>query len=158
MRTVLSLDAQRKYQRKPPLLPRRGARPGDPSPWTPKYVGRGRAGLKNRQDTFFDAPPTRSRLTASPKNSPPRRGGACPARGFAAIVILRVLRRHGYYAARRNHPANAAYRANRTGRIYASPTNLPEIPRCYGFRISLLKTCPHRGHTLFIIYYLLSII
>ena len=40
---------------------------GDQSPWTPKYVGRGRAGLKNRQDTFFDAPPTRSRLTAPPK-------------------------------------------------------------------------------------------
>ena len=30
-------------------------------------MGRGRAGLKNRQDTFFDAPPTRSRLTAPPK-------------------------------------------------------------------------------------------
>ena len=40
---------------------------GDQSPWTPKSVGRGRAGLKNRQDTFFDAPPTRSRLTAPPK-------------------------------------------------------------------------------------------
>ena len=66
MDNVLSLDAQRKYQRKAPLLPKRGARPGDPSPWTPKYVGRGRAGLKNRQDTFFDAPPTRSRLTAPP--------------------------------------------------------------------------------------------
>ena len=39
---------------------------GDPSPWTPKEEGRGRAGLKNRQDTFFDAPPTRSRLTAPP--------------------------------------------------------------------------------------------
>ena len=39
---------------------------GDPSPRTPKKVGRGRAGLKNRQDTFFDAPPTRSRLTAPP--------------------------------------------------------------------------------------------
>ena len=39
---------------------------GDQSPWNPKEEGRGRAGLKNRQDTFFDAPPTRSRLTALP--------------------------------------------------------------------------------------------
>ena len=38
------------------------------APWNPKYVGRGRAGLKNRQDTFFDAPPTRFRLTAPPIN------------------------------------------------------------------------------------------
>ena len=53
---------------------------GDQSPWNPKEEGRGRAGLKNRQDTFFDAPPTRSRLTAPPKNSPPGRGGVCPAR------------------------------------------------------------------------------
>ena len=37
------------------------------APWNPEWVGRGRAGLKNRQDTFFDAPPTRSRLTAPPK-------------------------------------------------------------------------------------------
>ena len=36
------------------------------APWNPKEEGRGRAGLKNRQDTFFDAPPTRSRLTAPP--------------------------------------------------------------------------------------------
>ena len=27
----------------------------------------------------------------------------------------------------RSHPGNATYRVNRTGRIYASPTNLPEI-------------------------------
>ena len=60
------------------------------APWNPKYVGRGRAGLKNRQDTFFDAPPTRSRLTAPPKNSPPRRGGACPARDRMKMKNLRV--------------------------------------------------------------------
>ena len=29
------------------------------------------------------------------------RGGACPARGFMAITILRVTRRHGYYATRK---------------------------------------------------------
>ena len=117
------------------------------APWNPKVVGRGRAGLKNRQDTFFDAPPTRSRLTAPPKKcgscgftrlilsygwsvgrgldpslppcgycnnqkSSPRRGGACPARGFAAISILRVFRRGGIYAARCSHPGNAIYRVN----------------------------------------------
>ena len=60
------MDAQRKYQRKAPLLPKRGARPGDQSPWTPNYVGRGRACLKNRQDTFFNDTPTCSRLTAPP--------------------------------------------------------------------------------------------
>ena len=38
--------------------------------------------------------------------SPPRRGGARPARGITATPT---------------------YRANRTGRIYASPTNLPEM-------------------------------
>ena len=129
---------------------------GDPSPWTPNYVGRGRAGLKNRQDTFFDAPPTRSRLTAPPITFAdvgvftrlflfygwfvgrgldpslllcgcrpfPRRGGVtspygaikihravgaghCPARGFAAISILRVLCRDGIYAARRSHPGKS---------------------------------------------------
>ena len=97
------------------------------APWNPKVEGRGRAGLKNRQDTFFDAPPTRSRLTAPPKNLPPGRGGACPARGQMVARKYRVIRRGGIYAARCNRPGNAIYRANRTGRIYASPTNLPEI-------------------------------
>ena len=45
---------------------------------------------------------------------------------------LWVNRRHGYYAARCNRPGNAIYRANRTGRIYASPTNLPEISHHHG--------------------------
>ena len=64
---VLSLDAQRKYQRKAPLFRRSGpTTKGLLAPWNPDFVGRGRAGLKNRQDTFFDAPPTRSRLTAPP--------------------------------------------------------------------------------------------
>ena len=58
---------------------------GDQSPWNPNYVGRGRAGLKNRQDTFFDAPPTRSRLTAPPINFLRARkaspfGGSCHRR------------------------------------------------------------------------------
>ena len=44
----------------------RGTAKGLLAPWNPKVEGRGRAGLKNRQDTFFDAPPTRSRLTAPP--------------------------------------------------------------------------------------------
>ena len=60
------------------------------APWNPNYVGRGRAGLKNRQDTFFDAPPTRSRLTAPPKNLPPGRGGARPARDLTVTRKLRV--------------------------------------------------------------------
>ena len=61
------------------------------------------------------------------KNTPRGRGGACPARGFAVISILRVLRRGGIYAARCSRPVNTTYRVNATGRIYASPTNLPEI-------------------------------
>ena len=48
------------------------------APWNPKYVGRGRTGLKNRQDTFFDAPPTRSRLTAPPKKGFPLWGKLSP--------------------------------------------------------------------------------
>ena len=44
---------------------------------------------------------------------------------FAAIAILRVLRRGGIYAARCSHPDNATYRVTPTGRNYASPTNLP---------------------------------
>ena len=60
------------------------------APWNPDSVGRGRACLKNRQDTFFDAPPTRSRLTAPPKNSPPGRGGVCPARDQMEMKNLRV--------------------------------------------------------------------
>ena len=35
--------------------------------------------------------------------------------------------RHGYYAAHCSRTDNAIYRASRTGRIYASPTNLPEM-------------------------------
>ena len=30
------------------------------------------------------------------------------------------------------HPVNTTYRSTPTGRIYASPTNLPEIPNHYG--------------------------
>ena len=44
-----------------------------------------------------------------------------------AITILRVIRRHGYYAARCSHAKTAIYRVTRTGRIYVSRTNLPEI-------------------------------
>ena len=58
---------------------------GNQSPWTPNYVGRGRAGLKNRQDTFFDAPPTRSRLTAPPKK-------------FAGVgIFTRLFRSYGWF-------------------------------------------------------------
>ena len=65
---VLSFGSKRENQRKLPLFRRSGpTTKGLLAPWTPKVVGRGRAGLKNRQDTFFDAPPTRSRLTAPPK-------------------------------------------------------------------------------------------
>ena len=73
---------------------------GNQSPWTPKEEGHGRAGLKNRQDTFFDAPPTRSRLTAPPIK-------------FAEVVFypfdsfLWLVCRGGIYAARRSHTDNA---------------------------------------------------
>ena len=63
---------------------------------------------------------------------PHGRGGACPARGFAAMTILRVIRRGGIYAARCSHPDITIYRVNRTGRNYASPTNLPKIPHHHG--------------------------
>ena len=55
------------------------------------------------------------------------RGGACPARDKTAARNLRVIRRGGIYAARCSQTGNATHRANGTGRIYASPTNLPEI-------------------------------
>ena len=53
------------------------------------------------------------------------RGGACPARGFTVTTTLRLVRRGGIYAARCSHTGNATQRVNATGRIYASPTNLP---------------------------------
>ena len=56
-----------------------------------------------------------------------RRGGARPARDKTAARNLRVIRRGGIYAARCSQTGNATHRANGTGRIYASPTNLPEI-------------------------------
>ena len=43
-------------------------------------------------------------------------------------ALFRVIRRGGIYAARCSRPGKSTCRANRTGRIYASPTNLPEIP------------------------------
>ena len=55
------------------------------------------------------------------------RGGASPARDITETAIYRVICRGGIYAARYSHPGNANQRVNRTGRIYASPTNLPEI-------------------------------
>ena len=60
------------------------------------------------------------------------RGGECPARDITAAQILRVIRRGGIYAARCSQPGNATYRANRTERIYASPTNPPETPYHHG--------------------------
>ena len=35
------------------------------------------------------------------------RGGASPARGFAVMTILRIIRRGGIHAARRSHPDKA---------------------------------------------------
>ena len=71
---VLSLDAPCTFFGHPKKVPKksaatseaRGTAKGLLAPWNPKVEGRGRAGLKNRQDTFFDAPPTRSRRTAPP--------------------------------------------------------------------------------------------
>ena len=65
--------------------------------------------------------------------------GHCPASDFIAITILRVIRRGGIYAARCNRTNIAMQRANRTGRIYASPTNLPEI--CIFPNYYLLSGC-----------------
>ena len=56
-----------------------------------------------------------------------RRGGARPARDKTAARNLRVIRRGGIYAARCNHTDIATQRTNGTGRIVASPTNLPEM-------------------------------
>ena len=61
------------------------------------------------------------------QNSPPRRGGACPARDITATAIYRVICRHGYYAARCSQPGKSTQRANRTERSRPFPTNLPEI-------------------------------
>ena len=71
---VLSLDGCCTFFGRPKKVPKKGAATSEArgtakgllAPWNPKVEGRGRAGLKNRQDTFFDAPPTRSRLTAPP--------------------------------------------------------------------------------------------
>ena len=57
-----------------------------------------------------------------------RWGGASPARDQSSMRKFRVICRGGIYAARRSQPGNATQRANRTGRIYASPTNLLEKP------------------------------
>ena len=70
--------------------------------------------------------------------------------------------RGGIYAARAAIPLLPTYRANRTGRIYASPTNLPKmgalpITTCRPTS-HYIKTCPRGGHTRIIIFYLLSII
>ena len=43
--------------------------------------------------------------------------------------------RGGIYAARRSHPGKSTYRENRTGRNYASPTNLPGISVLPGYRL-----------------------
>ena len=62
-------------------------------------------------------------------NKKPRRGrgGARPARSFVVMTILWVIRRGGIYAARCSHPDKSTQWVNGTGRIYASPTNLPKI-------------------------------
>ena len=43
------------------------------------------------------------------------------------MTILWVIRRGGIYAARCSHPDKSTQWVNGTGRIYASPTNLPKI-------------------------------
>ena len=73
------------------------------------------------------------------------RTGRRTARGFAGITILRVLRRHGYYAARCSQSINATYRVNRTGRIYASPTNLPEICIFPNYTLPFCGNCNNTG-------------
>ena len=46
---------------------------------------------------------------------------------YTVITTLRVIRRHGYYAARCSHPDITIYRANCTERSRPFPTNLPEM-------------------------------
>ena len=90
--------------------------------------------------------------------------GQCPARDFTAMAILRVIRRGGIYAARCNRTNIAIQRANRTGRIYAFPTDLPivppssqKIPTAAKFlggvgsprpTAHFIKMCPQSGHTI----------
>ena len=127
------------------------------APWNPKEEGRGRAGLKNRQDTFFDAPPTCSRLTAPPKNSPPGRGGVCPARGFAVTQKLRVTRTNGFPLWGKLSPkvTDEGATSGHFPLIRRVPRHLPPRGKAFPSRI---KPCPRGGHTTFIIYYLLSLI
>ena len=65
--------------------------------------------------------------------------------------------RGGIYAARCNHPYIATQRLNRTGRIYASPTNLPEIANYRGklYCIKCVRAAD-TPHLLSLISYLLS--
>ena len=72
------------------------------------------------------------------------RGGASPARGFAAMTILRVVRRHGYYAARCSHPGKSTQWVNRTERSRPFPTNLPEMPYHHGI-LQQQNSSPRRG-------------
>ena len=51
---------------------------------------------------------------------------------FAVMAILRVICRGGINAARCSRADITIYRQNRRGRIYASPTNLPEISHHHG--------------------------
>ena len=167
---VLSFGSKRENQRKLPLFRRSGpTTKGLLAPWNPKEEGRGRAGLKNRQDTFFDAPPTRSRLTAPPKNSPPGRGGACPARDITITQKSRVACRGGIYAARAiarilrytgQTLRDAFMRLLQTCRKWAFYRNR-QIPRRGGVTppyVTLYKNVSARRTHFFIIYYFLFII
>ena len=110
----------------------RGTAKGLLAPWNPKDEGRGRAGLKNRQDTFFDAPSTRSRLTA-----PPIKFTGVGFYPFDSLLWL--VCRGGIYAARRSRPGKSTYRANRTkgfplwGKLSPQVTDEGKICGCRNF-------------------------
>ena len=76
------------------------------------------------------------------KNTPRGRGGASPARGFAAMTILRVIRRGGIYAARCSRTGNATQRVNCTERSRPFPTNLPKVRNFPVRLIDILKKAP----------------
>ena len=63
------------------------------------------------------------RATFPPRGRLLRRGGVTPPATVFYNEYNGLVRRGGIYAARCSHPDISIYRANRKGRIYASPTN-----------------------------------
>ena len=132
-------------------MPTGGARCAPPSgrPWIPKDEGRGRACLKNRQDTFFNDTPTRSRLTAPPKNSPPGRGGVS-ARNLTAAPTYRVTHPKSFPHWGRLSPQVTDEGATAGHFPLIRRAGAPPLPkggRLWCYATSFIKPCPRGGHT-----------